>query len=99
MTTETRPLPAATLRLGSLKCTIWPNIGGKDRTYYSAHIVRSYRLSADRREQDDDGWRETSSMQEEDLIVMQELSRRAAEWIQQRNAADVELADRTSNKS
>lgn len=99
MSTEPKAHPAATLRLGALKCTIWPNAASNERTYYSAQIVRSYRLPTGKREQDDDGWRETSSMQEEDLIVMQELVRRAANWIRRQIETPAEATASTTASS
>jgi len=61
--------PAATLRDGKLKATIWQNESGKG-PYFSTTFSRSYR--------DDEGeYRDTISFSSGDLLRLSELARRA----------------------
>lgn len=61
--------PAATLRDGNLKATIWQNEGEKG-PYFSTDLTRSYR--------DDDGnFQDTRSFGSNDLLRVSELARQA----------------------
>ena len=66
--------PAHKVRLGSLSVTIWENAFDEGRPTYRAYIVKSYR--------DHKGdWQETSAFRPDDLVLVSDLARRAADWI------------------
>ena len=54
--------PATKFRDGTLQVTVWRNTGDKG-TYYSVNPSRSYR-------QGDDAWKETDSLNADDLLAM-----------------------------
>ncbi len=73
--------PAHKLRDGCLQVCIWRNQSTEGKTYYSATPMRSYR-------QGDDTWRETDSLNGDDLLAMAELLREAYAWIKMQKRAD-----------
>ena len=73
--------PAIKFRDGSLSVVIWRNTSTDGKTFYSATPQRSYR-------QGDDTWRETDSLNENDLLAMAELLREAYRWIKLQKQAD-----------
>ncbi len=73
--------PAIKFRDGCLQVVVWRNTSTEGRTYYSATPQRSYRDG-------DDTWRETDSLNADDLLPMAELLREAYEWIRLQKRAD-----------
>jgi hypothetical protein len=73
--------PALKLRDGCLQVCIWRNTSTNGQTYYSAIPQRSYK-------QGDDTWRETDSLNGDDLLAMAELLREAHVWIRNQERAD-----------
>jgi hypothetical protein len=73
--------PAIKFRDGALQVVVWRNSSTENRMYYSATPQRSYR-------QGDDSWRETDSLNENDLLAMAELLREAYAWIRMQKRAD-----------
>lgn len=73
--------PAHKLRDGCLSVCIWRNTSTDGRTYYSATPQRSYKNG-------DDTWRETDSLNSDDLLAMAELLREAHVWIRNQKRAD-----------
>ena len=73
--------PAIKFRDGALQVCIWRNQSTEGKTYYSATPMRSYR-------QGDDTWRETDSLNGDDLLAMAELLREAYAWIRLQKRAD-----------
>lgn len=73
--------PALKLRDGTLSVTIWRNTSTEGKTYYTANPQRSYR-------QGDDTWKETDSLNADDLLAMSELLREAYAWIRTQKRAD-----------
>jgi hypothetical protein len=72
--------PAHTIRRGVLSVTIWRNTNG-ERTWYSANVSRGYKA-------DDDAWKETDSLNEDDLLPMAKLLDLADTWIMHQKQAD-----------
>lgn len=73
--------PAHKLRDGCLQVCIWRNTSTEGKTYYSIEPQRSYRNG-------DDTWRETNSLNQDDLLPMAELLREAYAWIKTQKRAD-----------
>jgi hypothetical protein len=73
--------PAHKLRDGNLQVVIWRNTSTEGKTYYTANPQRSYR-------QGDDTWKETDSLNGDDLLAMAELLREAYRWIRDQKKAD-----------
>jgi hypothetical protein len=73
--------PAHKLRDGCLQVVIWRNTSTEGKTYYSAIPQRSFRNG-------DDAWRETDSLNGDDLLAMAELLREAYQWIRMQKRAD-----------
>lgn len=73
--------PAHKLRDGSLSVVIWRNTSTEGKTYYTVNPQRSYR-------QGDDTWKETDSLNADDLLAMAELLREAYSWIKMQKRAD-----------
>jgi len=71
--------PAHKIRRGVLQVTIWRNSGEKG-TWYSANLTRSYKV--------DEGWRETDSLGQDDLLPAGKLLDMADTWIVQQTQAD-----------
>ena len=72
--------PAIKLRDGTLSVTVWRNTSDKG-TYYTANPQRSYRSG-------EDAWKETDSLNADDLLAMAELLREAYAWIKMQKRAD-----------
>jgi hypothetical protein len=72
--------PAHKLRDGCLQAVIWRNHGERG-TYYTVNVARSYR-------QGDETWKETDSLNADDLLPMAELLREAYAWIKTQKRAD-----------
>ena len=77
--------PAHKLRDGCLQVVIWRNTSTNGQTYYTANPVRSYK-------QGDDTWKETDSLNADDLLAMAELLREAYAWIKIQKRADAKAA-------
>jgi hypothetical protein len=73
--------PAHKLRDGCLQVVIWRNTSTEGKTYYTANPTRSYRNG-------DDNWKETDSLNTDDLLAMSELLREAYRWIVNQKRAD-----------
>jgi hypothetical protein len=69
------------LRDGCLQVCIWRNTSMYGQTYYTATPLRSYK-------QGDDTWRETDSLNGDDLLAMAELLREKHAWIKMQRKAD-----------
>ena len=72
--------PAHKLRVGALQVTIWRNHGERGN-WYSVIPSRSYK-------QGDDAWKETDSLNADDLLPMAKLLDLADTWITHQQAAD-----------
>ena len=72
--------PANKIRLGGLQVTIWRNSGEKG-SWYSVTTSRSYK-------QGDDTWKETDSLNFDDLLTMAKLFHLAHTWIMHQQQAD-----------
>ena len=86
--------PAHKLRDGCLQVVIWRNTSTAGQTYYTATPVRGYK-------QGDDTWKETDSLNADDLLAMAELLREAYAWIKIQKRADAkgrQDADRVTAK-
>ena len=84
MTTATQNKPVDTLReRGGLKATIWKNSTDKGN-FYSIDISRTYRT--------DEGYRDSRSFNDSDLLVVARLAQKAHDRIGELKAQDA--ADR-----
>jgi hypothetical protein len=72
--------PAHKIRIGALQVTIWRNAGDKG-SWYSIIPSRSYK-------QGDDGWKETDSLNFDDLLPMAKLFDLAHTWVMHQQQAD-----------
>jgi hypothetical protein len=72
--------PAHKIRRGVLQVTIWRNTSEKG-TWYSVIPSRGYK-------QGDDAWKETDSLNADDLLPMAKLLDQADTWIMHQQAAD-----------
>jgi hypothetical protein len=63
--------PAHKFRNGVLQATIWRNRSEKG-TWYSVKLTRGYKV--------DDGWRETDSLGQDDLLAAAKLLDQAHSW-------------------
>jgi len=88
MATAISNKPVATLReRGGLKATIWKNSSTKG-TFYSIEISRTYRT--------DDGYRDTRSFSDSDLLIVSRLAQRAYDKVGEligKDAADRRAAE------
>lgn len=73
--------PAHKLRDGCLQVVIWRNTGHGGQAYYTATPQRSYK-------QGEETWKETDSLNADDLLAMAELLREAHAWIRMQKRAD-----------
>ena len=74
MTTETETKkPAQTFRKGTVKAAVWEN-KGKDGVFYSVTFSRSYKAG-------EDGWRNTSSFNGNDLNALADVAFQAEFFI------------------
>jgi hypothetical protein len=72
--------PAHKIRSGALQVTIWRNSGDKGN-WYSVVPTRSYK-------QGEDTWKETDSLNFDDLLTMAKLLDLAHTWIMHQQQAD-----------
>jgi hypothetical protein len=72
--------PAHKIRSGALQVTIWRNSGDKGN-FYSVVPTRSYK-------QGEDSWKETDSLNFDDLLTMRKLLDLAHTWIMHQQQAD-----------
>ncbi len=72
--------PAHKLQDGALRVTIWKNTSDKG-TFYTATPSRGYKSG-------DDAWKETDSLNNDDILAMAELLREAYAWIRNQRRAD-----------
>ena len=72
--------PAHKISDGALRVTIWKNTGEKG-AYYTVTPSRGYKNG-------DDIWKETDSLNADDLLAMAELLRDAYAWIKDQRRAD-----------
>ena len=72
--------PAHKIRIGVLQVTIWRNRGEKG-TWYSVIPSRSYK-------QGEETWKETDSLDFDDLLAMAKLLDLAHTWIMHQQQAD-----------
>jgi hypothetical protein len=75
-----RSKPAHKIRNGVLQVTIWRNSGDKG-SWYSVTSSRSYK-------QGDETWKETDSLNFDDLLPMSKLLDLAHTWIMHQQQAD-----------
>ena len=73
--------PAHKIRDGVLQVTIWRNTSHGGQTYYTINPTRSYK-------QGDETWKESDSLNADDLLAMAELLREAYAWIKMQKRAD-----------
>ena len=72
--------PAHKIRDGVLQVTIWRNQSERGN-YYTVNPTRSYK-------QGDETWKETDSLNADDMLPMAELFREAYAWIKIQRRAD-----------
>jgi hypothetical protein len=72
--------PAHKIRCGVLAVVIWRNSGEKG-TYYTVNPTRSYKSG-------DETWKETDSLNFDDLLTMAKLFDLAHTWIMHQKQAD-----------
>ena len=73
--------PAHQLRDGCLQVVVWRNTSTEGKTYYTANPQRSYKAG-------DDTWKNSDSLNADDLLAMAELLREAYVWIKNQKRAD-----------
>ena len=83
--------PAHKIRIGVLQATIWRNSGEKG-SWYSVTTSRSYK-------QGDDTWRETDSLNFDDLLPMAKLLDQAHTWIMDQQQADAKARKEADAKA
>ena len=72
--------PAHKIRIGALQVTIWRNAGDKG-SWYSVTSSRSYK-------QGEETWKETDSLNSDDLLPMAKLLDLAHTWVMHQQQAD-----------
>jgi hypothetical protein len=72
--------PAYKIRRGALQVTIWRNTSDKG-TFYSVNPTRGYKAG-------DETWKETDSLNQDDILPMAKLLDLADTWIMHQQAAD-----------
>jgi hypothetical protein len=72
--------PAHKIRCGVLQVVIWRNSGDKG-TYYTVNPTRSYKSG-------DETWKETDSLNFDDLLTMAKLFDLAHTWIMHQRQSD-----------
>ncbi len=71
--------PAATIRVGNLKCVLWRNDGAKG-PWYVADLVRTFK--------DESGFHETNKLPADDLLKVAFLAQQAYAQLQDLKAGD-----------
>lgn len=82
--------PAHKLRDGCLQVVIWRNTSHGGQAYYTATPQRSYK-------QGEETWKETDSLNADDLLAMAELLREAHAWIRMQRRADAKGRKQADN--
>jgi hypothetical protein len=73
--------PAHSLRDGSLKLTIWRNTNSdKGTVFYTCNLTRGYRQ--------EETWKETDSLGQDDMLPMMDLLREGYAWIKMQKRAE-----------
>ena len=75
--------PVHKIRIGNITASIWANEGQKG-TFYNVTINRSYK--------DGDQWKDTNSLNRDDLLVVAKLSDQAHTWVCEQEQADRQQA-------
>lgn len=83
--------PAHKIRRGVLQVTIWRNHGEKS-TWYSVVPSRGYKAG-------DDAWKETDSLNGDDLLPMAKLLEQADSWIVQQQQADAKARKKAESEA
>lgn len=73
--------PAIKFRDGCLQVVVWRNTSTEGKTYYTVNPQRSYKAG-------DDTWKESDSLNADDILPMAELLREAYRWIREQKKAD-----------
>lgn len=73
--------PAAEIRLGRIRATIWANAKDDGSVWYSCVLSRSYK-------DDKDQWQNSDSLGRDDLLTGAEALRQAALWIYRQQIQD-----------
>ncbi len=71
--------PAHKIRRANLQVVIWRNTS-ENGTWYSVNLSRSYKV--------DEGWRETDSLGQDDILSAIKLLDQADTWMMHQYAAD-----------
>jgi hypothetical protein len=71
--------PAHKIRISNLQATIWRN-SGQNGTWYSVNLSRGFKT--------DEGWRETDSLGQDDLLPAAKLLDLAHTWVMHQLEAD-----------
>jgi len=82
--------PAHKIQDGVLKVTIWRNTSTEGKIYYTFNPTRSYKAG-------DDTWKESDSLNADDLLAMAELLREAYAWFKMQKRADAKAAKERDN--
>lgn len=82
--------PAIKFRDGCLQVVVWRNTSTEGKTYYTANPQRSYKAG-------DDTWKESDSLNDDDIPPMTELFREAYLWIRDQKKADAKAARERDN--
>jgi hypothetical protein len=83
--------PAHKIRRGVLQVTIWRQKGNDGRTWYSVVPTCGYKDG-------DDTWRETDSLNQDDVLPMMKLLDLADTWIMHQQQADAKARREQSKK-
>ena len=81
--------PAHKIARGALRVTIWRNTGDKG-TWYSVKLSRGYKVG-------DDAWKETDSLNEDDVLPAAKLLDQADTWIMCQKQADAKARKESKN--
>ena len=73
--------PAHEIKLRRIKATVWANEGGDGKTRYNTSLTRIYKVDPDPANPKDSGWRESSSLGSDDLLLASKLLLEAHAWI------------------
>jgi hypothetical protein len=86
---EASNTPAATIRLGNLKCVLWRNEGEKG-AWYNVDLVRTFK--------NESGFHDTHSIPADDLLRVAFLAQQAFEKLQELRSNDRALARHDSDE-